>query len=148
ELVEGVSLDACLARGGPLSPFVAARLVAVLADALATAHEARLVHRDVKPSNVLLTREAPGLKLLDFGISKVWDAGGAGGGTEGRILGTPEFMSPEQVNDPSNVGDRADVYALGLMLYLAIAGRLPFEVQERRAWLMAHTTRAPLDLSA
>jgi eukaryotic-like serine/threonine-protein kinase len=143
ELVEGETLEALLARG-PLSPGVASRLVAVLAEALAAAHAAGVVHRDVKPSNVMLTRAAPGLKLLDFGISKLRDASG---GTEGRILGTPEFLSPEQVNDPNRVDAPADVYALGLILYLCLAGRMPFETASARNWLIAHLVQSPAELS-
>jgi len=146
ELVEGESLEARLARAGPLPPPVAARLGAVLAEALAAAHDAGVVHRDVKPSNVMLTREAPGLKLLDFGISKLWDARAPSGRTEG-ILGTPEFLSPEQVNAPASVGAPADVYALGLVLYLAVAGRMPFAAEGARNWLITHLVHAPLDLA-
>jgi tRNA A-37 threonylcarbamoyl transferase component Bud32 len=147
ELVEGETLDARLGRVGVLPPGVACRLGAVLADALAAAHAAGVVHRDVKPSNVMLTRAAPGLKLLDFGISKLRDAHPDGGRTEDRILGTPEFLSPEQVNDPHGVAAPADVYALGLILYLCLAGRMPFEPTSTRNWLIMHLVQPPTELA-
>jgi serine/threonine-protein kinase len=147
ELVDGEPLDARLARSGPLPPLAAARLGAVLADALASAHAAGVVHRDVKPSNVMLTKAAPGLKLLDFGISVVFDARGATGRTNG-IVGTPEFVSPEQVCDPHSVGAPADVYAMGLVVYLCLAGRLPFSAGSVREWLLHHVAHRPEDLGA
>lgn len=146
ELVEGETLASRLARGGPLPPLAAARLGAVLAEGLAAAHEARVIHLDVKPANVILTRAKPGLKLLDFGISALRDVRAIDPGPDGRILGTPEFMSPEQVSDPSRIDGRADVYALGLVLYRMIAGRMPFEAAAPPAWILAHTMHSPLDL--
>jgi hypothetical protein len=125
ELVEGETLESHLARAGALPPPAAARLVATLAEAVAAAHAAGVVHRDIKPSNVMLTRSAPGLKLLDFGVSKLWHATGAA--SEGQIVGTPGFFSPEQVRAPASVAAPADVYALGLLTYLCLANRMPFE---------------------
>jgi hypothetical protein len=146
ELVEGETLEAYLTRSTSLPPPVASRLGAVLAAGLAAAHQAGVVHRDVKPSNVMLTRTPPGLKLLDFGISKLREAHLVGSHTQQQILGTPEFLSPEQVNDPGNVSVPSDVYALGIVLYLCAAGRLPFEVESSRRFLMTHVLRAPVEL--
>jgi serine/threonine-protein kinase len=148
ELVSGETLQAWLDREGPLRAPVAARLGAVLADALANAHAAGVVHRDVKPANVMLTSESPGLKLLDFGVSKLRDARAAHGRTTGNVIGTPEFLSPEQIGDPENVGDRADVYALGLVLYLALSGRPPYDTVSARSWLVAHVVQPPERITA
>lgn len=145
ELVEGETLDSCLARRTSLPPPAVARLGAVLAAALAAAHAAGVVHRDVKPSNVMLTRAAPGLKLLDFGVSKLWDAHGAGD-TADVLLGTPEFLSPEQAFGSGSVGPPTDVYALGLVLYLCLAGRLPFDTGAQPG-LMRHVLVAPVELT-
>jgi hypothetical protein len=129
ELVEGVELSHCLVR--PWAPADAARLGAVLFDALAAAHARGVVHRDVKANNLMLTKAAPGLKLLDFGIAKLFEeAQGTGVSSmtrTGLMIGTPAFMAPEQARGASNVGDRADVYSAGTVLYMMLAGRLPFQ---------------------
>ena len=148
ELVSGETLQARLDREGPLPIPVAARLGAVLADALANAHEAGIVHRDVKPANVMLTTTSPGIKLLDFGVSKLRDARASHGRTDGNVIGTPEFLSPEQISDPRGVGDRADVYALGLVLYLAMSGRPPYDTASARSWLVAHVVQPPEDITS
>jgi serine/threonine-protein kinase len=147
EFVEGETLESHLARSGPLPVPVACRVGAVLAAALAAAHAAGVVHLDVKPSNVMLTRAAPGLKLLDFGIAKLRDAQATNSQTQRQVLGTPDFLSPEQVSDPAGVDAPADVYALGLLLYLCVAGRMPFDVKSSPRWLTMLTGRAPVELS-
>jgi hypothetical protein len=148
ELVDGVPLGRALGAA-TLSPADAAALGAVLAHALAAAHAKGVVHRDVKPSNVMLSKEAPGLKVLDFGISKL--------AIEERetlltasshILGTPESMAPEQVLTPGEITDRCDVYLLGLLLYRLIAGRSPYTAESASQFLMAHAFEAPIPLSS
>jgi eukaryotic-like serine/threonine-protein kinase len=146
ELVEGVPLDERLRRDQALGWGAAARLGVVLGEALAAAHSVGIVHRDVKPPNIMLMRVAPGLKLLDFGVSKLRDDVMAPSETGSRLIGTPEFMAPEQISDSSTVGEKADVYALGLVVYQAAAGRGPFDVTSPAQWLHAHTVRDPIDL--
>jgi serine/threonine-protein kinase len=144
ELVEGETLQARMQRSGAWAPGIAARVVAVLADALAAAHAQGIVHRDVKPANVMLTPKNPGLKLLDFGISKLYeDAHGGGGTVTGAIIGTPPFMSPEQlVVGP--VTDRSDVYAAGIMLFMLLTGEHPFGHESMQDMLRHHLgTPAP-----
>jgi serine/threonine-protein kinase len=128
ELVPGETL--AKARGNRAWPAAqAARLGAVLAEALAAAHAASIIHRDVKPGNVLLTASAPGLKLVDFGIAKLKEdsATTPSGTRSGMMLGTPAFMAPEQIDGARDVTDRADVYAAGVTLFLLVTGRYPFE---------------------
>jgi serine/threonine-protein kinase len=108
----------------------------VLCDALAAAHAVAVVHRDVKPENVMLTASAPGLKLLDFGIAKL-HAAVQGYGVDamtrtGMIVGTPAYMAPEQALG-ATVTDRADVYAAGVILFRLLSERLPFEAESALA---------------
>jgi serine/threonine-protein kinase len=115
----------------------------VLCDALAAAHAQGVIHRDVKPENIMLTATPPGLKLLDFGIAKLYDAVLADGGTkEAVVLGTPAYMAPEQVAPTGEVGERADVYAVGVILYQLLTTRLPVEAPTARE-LMARKLSAP-----
>src|SRR5262245_12469447 len=124
EFVEGVTL-ADLLTARRLPPADAARLVADLADALQYAHERGVVHRDVKPSNVML---GPGDRpyLMDFGLAKR-DAGDARVTTDGQVLGTPAYMSPEQARgEAARVDGRSDVYSLGVVMYELLTGEAPF----------------------
>ncbi len=127
EFLEGRSLEAVIRERAPLAPGEAVALLAPICRALQAAHEAGVVHRDVKASNVVvLAGEGPArVKLLDFGIAKAFEAGEASLTTVGQRLGTMGAMSPEQiVGQP--VDARADVYALGLLLFLMLTGRAPF----------------------
>jgi len=126
EWLEGETLAARLARG-PLSVEETLVLTRRLASALASAHEAGVVHRDVKPSNVLLVGgEVDHAKIIDFGIARfaplATDVTRPGG-----VLGTPGYMAPEQARALREIDPRADVYALGCVLFRCLTGRLPFE---------------------
>ncbi|MFH1531959.1 MAG: serine/threonine-protein kinase [Pseudomonadota bacterium] len=130
EYLDGVELSLYLksrSTGMPTPQFLA--LILPLADALAYAHEAGIVHRDIKPSNVFLARQGRLVvpKLMDFGIAKLLDASIQSQQTAaGAVLGTPQFMAPEQFEDASTVDARADVFAAGSLMYLLLARRLPF----------------------
>jgi hypothetical protein len=141
ELVEGVTLQSRLEQGRPWEPGHAARLGSVLCEALAAAHARGIVHRDVKPSNVMLTPAPPGLKLLDFGIAKLHDLSrGPDDRTataQGAILGTPAYMAPEQVEGSKELTAAVDVYAVGVLLFELLAGRHPFD--EKTPWGMAYS---------
>jgi hypothetical protein len=119
ELVEGTALDDLL-TGRNLPWHVATRICAQVAAALAAAHARGVVHRDVKPGNVMVTPD--GVKLVDFGISA---AAGAVDETDGEVLGTPAYLAPERL-DGGPVRVATDVYALGLLLYRTLAGHLPW----------------------
>jgi serine/threonine protein kinase len=124
ELVDGEALDRVQSRRRVLPPEHVASIGSVLAEALAAAHALGVVHRDVKPSNVILTGAAPGLKLLDFGISKLRAHGDAPHTRTGAVVGTPAFMAPEQTAEPESASEAVDVYALGVTLLLLLTGRL------------------------
>ncbi|SNT60502.1 serine/threonine protein kinase [Asanoa hainanensis] len=120
ELAEGETLARHL-RSGPLDWQIAVRVCAEVSAALAAAHLAGLVHRDVKPANVVLTPY--GVKVLDFGISIA--AGSLDGHSDGAIVGTPAFIAPERFRGLP-AAPSSDMYALGVLLFLCLAGRLPF----------------------
>lgn len=131
ELVEGVTLQRCSGGGRAWEARDAARVASVLFGALAAAHAQGIVHRDVKPANIMLTATPPGLKLLDFGIAKLYEnalESESGGSTRtGAILGTPAFMAPEQIEGMREATAAADVYAAGLVLFVLLSGRHPFD---------------------
>src|SRR5262249_34782766 len=118
----------------------AATIVAALADALAAAHARGIIHRDVKPANVIMTERGDGFVpvLVDFGLA-VSEASAAGVLAEaGRFAGTPNYMSPEQARGEGNrIDGRTDVFALGVILYRLVSGRLPFTAPNARELLQA-----------
>ena len=148
ERVDGRGLDRVLRREGPLPAAVVALLGARIAEALAAAHAAGVVHRDLKPGNVMLSASPPSVRLLDFGISKLRETGAAmeHATQQGTVLGTPAYMAPEQVVDSSTASGASDVFSLGVMLYETLSGRLPFDERELYALLFARLVRdaAPL----
>jgi hypothetical protein len=140
ELVEGLTLQSALDGGRTWEPGQAARLVSVLCEALAAAHARGIIHRDVKPSNVMLTPAAPGLKLLDFGIAKLYELPRSeerGATRSGSLLGTPAYMAPEQIEGTRELTAAVDVYAVGLVLFVLLAGRHPFD--EKTPWGIAYS---------
>jgi serine/threonine-protein kinase len=126
EYLEGEVLSSLL-RKGPVPLEESLAILGQLCDALQCAHEHGVVHRDLKPDNVFVLRRkgAPFVKLLDFGIAKLRDAPAGSHTLAGMIVGTPEYMAPEQC-DNRNVDARTDVYALGVMAYQLLSGSLPF----------------------
>jgi DNA-binding beta-propeller fold protein YncE len=120
-LIGGGDLRGLIDREGPLPPARALDLLGQVADALDTAHAAGIVHRDVKPHNILV--EGDHAYLSDFGLAKAFDESGSAGGTS--VVGTAHYMSPEQWRGDS-IGPAADIYSLGCVLYEAITGIAPF----------------------
>ncbi|NUT06368.1 MAG: serine/threonine protein kinase, partial [Hamadaea sp.] len=118
EFVEGVTLADRL-RSGPLPPPEAAAIAAQVASGLAEAHRLGVVHRDVKPGNIMLT--AAGVKILDFGIATLANGRDSDGG---RLIGTPTYTAPERLR-PGAATPAADVYSLGVVLYEMLTGRPP-----------------------
>jgi class 3 adenylate cyclase/tetratricopeptide (TPR) repeat protein len=127
DYLDGPDLDRWLREHRPGWP-EAARIAAAVADALAHAHARLVVHRDVKPANILLTAEGAPV-LVDFGLAL--DEAHAGGGEKGVVSGTPWYMSPEQVAGTAHrIDGRTDVYSLGVVLYEMLTGRVPFRANE------------------
>lgn len=141
--VDGGSLKDLISRG-PMSPEEAVSIAIQLADALDYAHQEGIVHRDVKPSNVLLAPDGTPL-LTDFGIAKSFDETQHLTRT-GRSIGTPQYMAPEQIQgDP--VDHRTDVYALGIVLYEMVTGRVPFDATTPAAALYKQINEPPPPIS-
>lgn len=160
EFVDGETLAARLHAARGASPHSlgldALPILHQLASILAAAHKQKIVHRDLKPSNVMLvadpsSRGGDRVRLLDFGIAKVLvdalDQNPQGPKTEtGMILGTPSYMAPEQAKSAATVNDRADVYALGVIAYEALVGRLPITADSAFAVLFVKSTMPPAPL--
>jgi eukaryotic-like serine/threonine-protein kinase len=140
ELVDGALLSDHLARA-PLNWRFAVRVCAEVSAGLAAAHSQGIVHRDIKPPNVVLTET--GAKLLDFGIAAL--IGEPDQLADGTVLGTSGYMAPERF-DPDPVAPSLDMYGVGVLLYRALTARLPWNAQTHEELLYAHRHRAPLPL--
>jgi len=142
ELIRGTSLQQRV-EAGPMSARFAMRTGAEVAAALAEAHAAGLVHRDVKPANVMLTPQ--GAKVVDFGIAAAIRAGGTGEPIE-ELFGTPAYVAPERLTDDA-VAPASDVYALGVLLYRLLSGESPWTVETTTEMLAAHVYIEPVPLT-
>ncbi|MGH8922322.1 MAG: protein kinase domain-containing protein, partial [Actinomycetes bacterium] len=145
ELVRGWTLRELLSERGPLPPALAVVITDQIADALGYAHRSGLIHRDVKPANVLLCDDdasMPRVKVADFGIAKATEQLDLDLTQTGMLIGTPKYLSPEQV-DGREPDARADLYALGVVLFEMLAGRAPFTAQTDLAVALAHLQELP-----
>ena len=138
--VDGETLAERIRDRGILAPAVVIRMLREVAWALAYAHARGIVHRDVKPENILIERATGRAVVTDFGIARADFHPSLT--QDGLVLGTVHYMSPEQVNG-SPLDGRSDLYALGCVGYLALSGRMPFEDESPHAVLVAHATRQP-----
>jgi serine/threonine-protein kinase len=146
ELLEGVTLAELVKREGPLPPARAVHLVTQAARALAEAHEAGIVHRDVKPENLFVTSaggEGDFVKVLDFGIARLASEAGTQLTQTGAVAGTPATMSPEVIQGGTATA-ASDVYGLGAVLYITLTGRPPFKGESPASTLLAHLHEAPV----
>jgi serine/threonine-protein kinase len=144
ELLEGESLFERLRREVLLPPEEAVPIFWQICSALEAAHALNVVHRDLKPENVFLARLADGrevVKLLDFGIAKFLEPTSSSSTAAGMVVGTPEYLSPEQAVG-GNVDGRADLYSVGIIAWRTLVGRHPFLPNEPRALIMAHALQA------
>jgi tRNA A-37 threonylcarbamoyl transferase component Bud32 len=141
EYVEGRSLRDVIHNEGPIPPLAAARIATELADALAFAHRRGVIHRDVKPGNVLLTPTGQ-VKLTDFGIAANETDANQGLTQTGSVMGTATYFSPEQAQGHA-VDSRSDVYALGVVLYEMLCGAPPFSGESPVAIAMKHVRETP-----
>jgi serine/threonine protein kinase len=145
EYVTGSSLDETCSEAGPMPVVRAVHIARQIAAALTEAHTHNIVHRDLKPENILLSskKNAPDfVKVLDFGIAKILYANDEPLTQTGAIFGTPHYLAPEQASG-SEIDHRCDLYALGVILFRMLTGRLPFESESGMEVLIQHIREAP-----
>jgi serine/threonine protein kinase len=144
EFVPGSDLRRLVRHHGALSERQAALVVSQAAEALAYAHARGLVHRDVKPGNLLVTPEGR-TKLTDLGLASFsWDATPTAASGRAHIVGTPDFIAPEAITNPSDAKRSSDIYSLGCTLYYAVTGKVPFPGGSTRDKLRRHLEEAPI----
>src|SRR5689334_4688515 len=148
EYLAGLTLSQLIRAESPLPPERALGIALQVADALSASHRCGIVHRDLKPDNIILMqrgRERDFVKLLDFGIAKLTsDQPGSRRTRTGIVMGTPAYMSPEQCEGRGNIDHRTDVYALGIVLYEMMTGRVPFIGEGYGEILVQHLTQPPV----
>lgn len=148
EYVRGVDLGSLVDRDGPLEFARAAPILAQICAALEEAHELGVVHRDLKPENLLVTRTRGGhdfVKVLDFGLAKLSEREEAASVTgRGSIVGTPYYMSPEQIRGEDDIDGRADIYSFGALMYRVLTGEPVFSAKSPVGVLTKHLTEPPV----
>jgi serine/threonine-protein kinase len=146
ELLNGIDLRTRIQKNGTVTPEEAVEYVLQACDALAEAHGRGVVHRDLKPANLFLTKRpdgSPMIKVLDFGLAKL-----EGLADRAALRGSPGYASPEQLQPGRNVDGRADVWALGVILFELVSGKLPFDAPKLTEMLAATTERPPHPLTS
>lgn len=144
EYVDGASLQEIVRRGGPLSPHRAANYIRQAAEGLAHAHAAGIIHRDIKPSNLLVDRNGV-VKILDMGLARFFNDhdDALTRKYDETVLGTADYLSPEQAVDSHEVDTRSDIYSLGATFYFVLTGQTPFPEGKVAQKLIFHQTREP-----
>jgi WD40 repeat protein/serine/threonine protein kinase len=148
EYVEGSDLARQVKENGPLPVAVACEYIRQAAVGLQHAHEKGLVHRDIKPHNLLVGTNggAPVVKILDMGLARLQGKGETGLTQAGQVLGTPDYLAPEQAYDSRKADIRSDIYSLGCTLYFLLAGRAPFTGETLAQVLLMHQMEEPTPL--
>lgn len=148
EALEGESLQGLLDREVSVAPERAVEIISQVLSGLSEAHGAGIVHRDMKPGNVFITPVGGGVRatVLDFGISKIRSGTAASLTQTGTVMGTPHYMAPEQIWNSKDIDHRADLYAVGVMLYEMLSGRLPFDAASTAELLVKACTTDPIPL--
>ncbi|WP_437281051.1 protein kinase [Sorangium sp. So ce375] len=152
EVLRGEQLVEAIERRKRFSPTAALRILLPIASALAAAHDRRIVHRDLKPENIFLVKNDRGditPKIVDFGIAKVWSETASGEMTKaGTVLGSPDYMSPEQARGITDVDGQTDVWAFSVVLYETITGQKPFQGGNYHDLVAAILVKDPTPITA
>ncbi|MDQ8154651.1 MAG: serine/threonine-protein kinase [Gemmatimonadota bacterium] len=149
EFIEGMSLTALVEKSGALPPARAASIIHQSADALQVAHDAGIVHRDLKPDNIMIAKNRDGTdlaKVVDFGIAKAHSSDAQKVTKTGMVVGTPEYMSPEQLSGDKLDG-RSDIYSLALVAFNCLTGKLPFPGESAQEAMIARLIEQPKTLA-
>jgi len=149
EFIEGQSLTSLVEQSGALPPARAAAIIHQSADALQVAHDAGIVHRDLKPDNIMIAKNRDGsdlAKVVDFGIAKAHSSDAQKVTKTGMVVGTPEYMSPEQLSGDKLDG-RSDIYSLALVAFNCLTGTLPFPSDSAQEAMIARLIEAPKTLA-
>jgi serine/threonine protein kinase len=141
EYVDGENLKGFIRRAGQLTPGKAVSVAKQICEGLAEAHRQGLVHRDLKPQNIMIDREG-NARIMDFGIARFVEAEGLTG--SGVMIGTPEYMAPEQA-ESSEIDKRADIYSLGIIIYEMVTGKVPFEGKTPLTIIVKHKSEQAHD---
>ncbi len=150
EFIEGSDLDKLVQLSGLLTPDQACNYASQAALGLQHAYEQGVVHRDIKPSNLVLTADRTLVKVLDFGVARLLEQGGVAGRltVKGTVIGTPDYVAPEQILDAPTADRRADIYSLGCTLYYLLTGQPPFPTGSKMQKLHDHIKKEPPAVSA
>jgi serine/threonine-protein kinase len=152
ERLYGETLDAKLRRDGPVPPPTAFRWIEQLITGVRDCHDAKVIHRDIKPSNLFIHHDGfeETARLIDFGVARLRDVGVEKTDLTGsnHMIGSMAYMAPEQLRDPSKVGFQADLYAIGVVVYRTLTGRLPFVSRSLEAVARMKTNQAPPRISS
>ena len=150
ELLQGESLGSVIATSGRIAATRAVQLLLPIADALSMAHAKRIVHRDLKPDNVFICKGDGQIqpKLVDFGIAKLDKGEGTFTTQAGAVLGSPEYMSPEQARGEDDLDLRTDVWSFCVVLYEALTGQLPFKAANYHALLLMIVESTPPNIQS
>jgi serine/threonine protein kinase len=145
EYIEGQSLNEMVESNGPVIPEHTEQIFTRVLEAMQYVHDKGMVHRDIKPSNIFII-EGKYPKILDFGIVKVLEGGGTNKTKTGLTIGTPMYMSPEQIQTPQNIDYRTDIYSLGVTLYYMLAGNPPYDYTESEFGIQTKVVKEPLPI--
>ncbi len=150
EFLVGGDLGACLSAVGTLGPEAALATLLPILDGLALAHRQGVVHRDIKPDNIFLHETPVGVvpKLIDFGVAKITDVENQRRSANGSLVGSPLYMSPEQVRAEGDIDGRTDIWSMGVVFYEVLTGRTPFEAPSPYALLTQIALSQPLTLAS